>query len=62
MVDFDLAADLLDAALDRFALAGAFDDRRVVVIDANVLGLAEMRDLDFVELDAEILHDRCGRR
>src|SRR5207244_6844297 len=47
---FDLAADLSDAALDSRAFAGAFDDRGVVGVDANALGLAELAELNFVEL------------
>ena len=50
-------ADLLDAALDGLAFAGAFDDRRVVVVDADELGLAELVDLDLVQFDAQVLHD-----
>ena len=38
----DLAADLVDAALDVAALAGAFDDRRVVLVDDDLLGAAEL--------------------
>ena len=38
----DLAADLVDAALDVVALAGAFDDRRVVLVDDHLLGAAEL--------------------
>ena len=60
--DVDLAADLLDAALDGLGLAGAFDDRGVVVVDRDLLGLAELVDLDLVELDAQVLHDRLCRR
>jgi hypothetical protein len=38
----DLAADLVDAGLDVVALAGAFDDRRVVLVDDDLLGAAEV--------------------
>ena len=38
----DLAADLVDAALDVGALAGAFDDRGVVLVDDDLLGAAEV--------------------
>ena len=41
----DLAADLVDAGLDLGALAGAFDDRRVVLVDDDLLGPAEIREL-----------------
>ncbi len=59
---FDFAADLFDAALDGLGVAGPFDDRRVVVVDANELGLAELVDLDLVQFDAQVFHDRPGRR
>ena len=42
----DLRADLLDAALDRRRRAGALDDRRVVLVDGDLLGLAEIFELD----------------
>jgi hypothetical protein len=34
-------------------LAGALDDRRVVLVDDDLLGLAEVLDLELLELDAE---------
>src|SRR3989454_10591629 len=53
----DLGADLLDAALDRGRLAGALDDRGVVLVHDHLLRLAEILELDVLELDAEILGD-----
>jgi hypothetical protein len=50
--DLDLAADLLDAGLDVLGAAGAFDDGGVVVVDADLLGLAQVGDRDAVQLDA----------
>jgi hypothetical protein len=38
----DLGADLLDAALDVGLLAGAVDDRGVVLVDRDLLGAAEV--------------------
>jgi hypothetical protein len=38
----DLRADLLDAALDVGLLAGAVDDRGVVLVDDDLLGAAEV--------------------
>ena len=38
-------------------LAGAFDDRGVVLIDADLLGPAELVQLDVFELDAEFFED-----
>ena len=58
----DLRADLLDAALDAPSLAGALDDRRVVLVDGDLLGPAEVLELDVLELDAEVLGDRACRR
>jgi len=46
--------------LNGLGFAGAFDDGRVVAIDADQLGLTELADLDLVELDAEVLHDRLA--
>ena len=37
--------------------AGALDDRRVVLVDRDLLGLAEVLELDVLELDAEVLGD-----
>ena len=42
----DLRANLLDAAFDRGRGAGALDDRRVVLVDRDLLGLAEVVQLD----------------
>jgi hypothetical protein len=39
---FDLAADLAHAALDVRLLAGAFDDRGVLLVDRDALGAAEV--------------------
>ena len=38
-------------------LPRAFDDRRVVLVDRDLLGLAEVLELDVLELDAEVLGD-----
>ena len=46
-----------DAALDGFLVAGAFDDRGVVLVDADLLGLAELGELDVFELDAQFFED-----
>src|SRR5690606_32040541 len=51
----DLTADLLHAALDVGALAGALDDRRIFLVDHDALRAAEVGDLDVLELDAEVL-------
>ena len=43
-----------------FGRAGALDDRGVVLVDGDLLGLAEILDLDALELDAEVLGDRAA--
>ena len=53
----DLLAELAAAALDRRLVAGAADDRRVVLVDHDALGAAEIAGLDVLELDAELLGD-----
>src|SRR5260370_135408 len=58
----DLGTDLLDAALDRGRLAGALDDRGVVLVHDHLLRLAEVLQLDVLELDAEILGDGLATR
>jgi hypothetical protein len=54
---FDLLADLLHAAFDFGRLAPALDDGRVVLVDGDFLGAAEVFELHVLELDAEILGD-----
>ena len=53
----DLGADLGDAALDLVLVAGAVDDRGVVLVDGDALGAAEVGDRDVLELEAELLGD-----
>src|SRR6267378_2515226 len=54
---FDLRADLLHTAFDVRGLAGAFDDRGVVLVDGDFLGAAEVLKLHVLELDAEVFGD-----
>src|SRR6267154_601393 len=54
---FDLRADLLHTAFDVRGLAGAFDDRGVVLVDGDLLGAAEILKLHVLELDAEVFGD-----
>src|SRR6185312_8307635 len=56
----DLGADLLDAALDVGLLAAAVDDRGVVLVDHHLLGFAEVREADGLELDAELFGDHLA--
>src|SRR5262249_31938886 len=53
----DLGANLLHAAFDRLRRTRAFHDRRIVLVDRDLLGLAEVVELDRLELDAEVLGD-----
>src|SRR4051812_13331044 len=52
-VDRDL--DLLDAALDLRLLTVTVDDGRVVLVDDDALGAAEVRDDGVLELEADFL-------
>src|SRR5260370_16036872 len=54
---FDLHAELLDATFDLAGLAGARDDRRVVLVDGHLLGAAQVLNLHVLELYAEVLCD-----
>src|SRR5450432_2415889 len=58
----DLRADLLDATLDVRLLAGALDDRRVVLVDRDALRAAEILEREALELDAEVLGDGLAAR
>src|SRR5690606_14903398 len=53
----DLAADLGLTTLDLLLAARAVDDRGVVLVDLDALGLAEVTDGDVLELEAELLGD-----
>src|SRR5580698_3971900 len=53
----DLATNFLHAAFDFRVLAFALDDGRVVLVDGDLLGLAEIGDLDVLQLDPEIFGD-----
>ena len=54
---FDFAADLFDAALNGFGVAGALDDGRVVVVNNDLLGGAQVRQADFLQFHPKVLHD-----
>ena len=53
----DLAAELVDPLDDVRPLAGALDDRRAVLVHLDLLGPAELGELEVLELDPEILAD-----
>ena len=46
--------------LDVGLLAGAVDDRGVVLVDGDALGAAEVLERDVLELEAELLGDRLA--
>src|SRR5207237_6556496 len=56
----DLRANLLHAALDRALRARAFHDRRVVLVDRDLLRLAEILELDVLELDSAVFRERAA--
>ena len=56
----DLAANLLDPGLDVARLAGALNDRRVVLVDDHLLGAAEFGQAEILELHSQVLEHRRG--
>ena len=58
----DLRLDLVNASFDVGLLAGAVDNRGVLLLDRHLLGAAEHVHSNLVEFDAEILADRLQRR
>ena len=58
----DLGLQLLDAALDRVALAGTVDDRGRVLVDDDLAGVTELRELRVLELEAHLLGDHLAAR
>jgi hypothetical protein len=53
----DLLADRLDAGLDVLFLAGAVDDRGVLLADLDALGAAQGLQLGVLELQTQLLGD-----
>jgi hypothetical protein len=49
---FDLAANFLDATFDVAVLPFTFDDGGIVLVNGDLLGLAEVADLYILKLDA----------
>src|SRR5439155_16605355 len=54
---FNLTTDLSDPALDVGVLARTFDNRGVFLVDGHALGLAQVFELDVLELDPEVFAD-----
>src|SRR5438552_4162950 len=57
---FDLAADLIHAALDFGALAVAFDEGRVLFVHDDALDAAKVFQVEALELDAEVFADKLA--
>ena len=55
---FDLALDLLNATLDVLGLAAAINDGGEVLADRQLLGLAELLQLNVLQVDSQLFHDR----
>src|SRR6266576_398053 len=56
----DLGLQLLDPALDRVGVAGTVDDRRRLLVDDHAAGMAELRELRVLQLEAHLLGDHLG--
>ena len=56
----NLGPDLIAPALDVLLLAGAVDDRGVLLLDPNPLRLAQHVERDILELDSQILADELA--
>ncbi len=54
----DFATNLIDPSLDVAALAATFDDRRVVLVDDNLLGTTKLWQVNAFQLDPESFEDR----
>src|SRR5262245_1877236 len=54
----NLVLDLSDPLVDVGPLAGAFDDRGIVLIDGDLLGAAQVLNLQVFELDAQVFADQ----
>src|SRR5439155_18722593 len=53
----DLLADLVGAGVDVLALAGAFDQQRVVFVDDDPLGCAKIGQFDVLQRQTEVFAD-----
>src|SRR5262249_16828661 len=56
----DLRLDLANASLDVDLLAGAADDRGVLLLDHHLLGATEHAERHVLQLDAEVFGDRLA--
>src|SRR5882672_2820844 len=58
----DFLPDLIDARLDLRLLAGALDDRRVVLVHHHALGAAEIGAAGVLQLEPRLLRDQAPTR
>src|SRR5689334_2609568 len=58
----DLRLDLLHARVDVGLFAGAVDDGGVLLVDGDLLGLAQHVEADVLKLDADVLADHLATR
>src|SRR5262249_33751931 len=56
----DLGLQLLDPGLDRLGIAGAVDDRGRVLVDDDLAGAAQLRQLRVLELETHLLGDHLA--
>ena len=59
---FDLGADLFHTGLDGFGRTFAINNDRVVLVDGDALGLAQHRQGDVFQLDAQVFADHLASR
>ena len=52
-----LGANLVDPALDVFGGSGSLDERGSVLLDDDLLGTAEERDVHILQVDTEVIED-----
>ena len=57
---FDLRTDLRDTPFDSRFLAGAFDDRGIVLVDDHAFGAAEIFERYVFQLDAQLFGDHLA--
>jgi len=60
VVSSNLRLDLANAGFDVLLLAGAVDDRALLLLDDDLLGAPEHRRRHVLELDAEVLRDQLA--
>ncbi len=54
----DLSSNLSDTLVDVSSLAAAFDDRRVALVDRDLLGTTELLERDVLKLNTQVFADQ----